>query len=257
MNHRSQIRSHEKGPQAIHLESQVEPPLSFLITPGPRMKPSSSLLHTTLLTTLIHSSTALVGLSWNIPSAPSTGLTEITFPISMPSAPHKSGYYFADNSASPAPPTSATQVCSRAKTPPPPPSSTASSPASSTGRPPATRTATTARTAARGGEFGRRDVDRDAGGYGDGGAHAYRGLYAAGWVRGSQGSQVGFVEYYPWNSGSHSCGQLPATQVVFGNPVSAGMQGRAGKPHEYGDCVGQVDFRTEVTGDGYEVTVGF
>ncbi|KAJ6166792.1 hypothetical protein N7470_002239 [Penicillium chermesinum] len=218
------------------------------------MKPSSSLLHTTLLTTLIHSSTALVGLSWNIPSAPSTGLTEITFPISMPSAPHKSGYYFAQQFGF----AGAADVCSRAKTPPPPPiiHGVFSSFVNGT---------TTRDANCHDGADGGAGVScavEVPGNYAHGfalevvnsggetwtgtlvdtvtGARTHIGAYTlpAG-SGGLKGSQVGFVEYYPWNSGSHSCGQLPATQVVFGNPVSAGMQGVWASPMNMGIVLGR------------------
>lgn len=38
---------------------------------------------------------ALCELSWSIPNVPSAGLTDITFPINIANAPHTSGYYFA------------------------------------------------------------------------------------------------------------------------------------------------------------------
>ena len=76
---------------------------------------------------------------------------------------------------------------------------------------------------------------------------------------GIQGSQVGFVEYYPWNSGSHTCDQLPWTEVTFGVPTtSSGGMGSLGDAYEYGDCVGKVDFGTKrVEGDAVNVVVGF
>jgi hypothetical protein len=75
---------------------------------------------------------------------------------------------------------------------------------------------------------------------------------------GIKGSQVGFVEYIPWNTGSHSCGKLPKTSVTFGTPTtSSSYSGSLGKPYEFGDCVGQVDFSTQQIANEYEVSLGF
>ena len=61
---------------------------------------------------------------------------------------------------------------------------------------------------------------------------------------------------YRW--GGHSCGELPKTEVTFGNPTtSGGEQGSVEKPYEYGDCVGEAGFKTVQTDGGYQVTVGF
>ncbi|KAG0074492.1 hypothetical protein BGZ90_010706 [Linnemannia elongata] len=38
---------------------------------------------------------ALVGIKWNVMNAPSSGLKDITFPFDISQAPHKTGYYFA------------------------------------------------------------------------------------------------------------------------------------------------------------------
>ena len=82
---------------------------------------------------------------------------------------------------------------------------------------------------------------------------------------GTQGiakSQSGFVEYYPWNSGSHSgvCSTLPYTSVVFGVPTTS-TQGAAGSlsdAYEYGDCVGKVGYESHrAAAQGVEVSVGF
>ncbi|KAG5932568.1 hypothetical protein E4U53_001261 [Claviceps sorghi] len=73
-------------------------------------------------------------------------------------------------------------------------------------------------------------------------------------------SQVGFVEYFPWNAGTHQCRNLPKTAVTMYDPFSrtpgAGV-GRIGKPYEYGDCVGKVAFATSKVAKGYEITCGF
>ncbi|KAK0383138.1 hypothetical protein NLU13_9051 [Sarocladium strictum] len=73
-------------------------------------------------------------------------------------------------------------------------------------------------------------------------------------------SQVGFVEYYPWNAGSHECRQLPKTSVTMLAPTSktpGAGQGRMDKPYEYGDCVDQVDFADSAVENGWRIEVGF
>ncbi|KAG6152109.1 hypothetical protein E4U37_004177 [Claviceps purpurea] len=78
---------------------------------------------------------------------------------------------------------------------------------------------------------------------------------------GIKSSQVGFVEYYPWNSQpSHQCRNLPRTAVTMFDPYSktpgAGT-GRINKPYEYGDCVGKVAFSTQKVTNGYRIQCGF
>lgn len=73
-------------------------------------------------------------------------------------------------------------------------------------------------------------------------------------------SQLGFVEYYPWNSGSHTCNQLPKTEVTFGIPTT--KTSGAGPitldaSYEYGDCVGSVAFKRSRTSAGEVIDVGF
>ncbi|RDA87203.1 hypothetical protein CP532_2514 [Ophiocordyceps camponoti-leonardi (nom. inval.)] len=76
-----------------------------------------------------------------------------------------------------------------------------------------------------------------------------------------QRSQVGFVEYYPWNGRpSHKCRDLPKTEATFGHPTSstAGARGgRTKKPVENGDCVGKAGFSVTEVKDGWKVKVGF
>lgn len=74
-------------------------------------------------------------------------------------------------------------------------------------------------------------------------------------------SQVGFVEYYPWNAEpDHECSDLPYTSIVFGAPTTttegAGA-GSLGEGYEGGDCVGQVNFSTTNTTDTVTIDVGF
>jgi hypothetical protein len=78
---------------------------------------------------------------------------------------------------------------------------------------------------------------------------------------GIERSQVEFEEYYPWNSGTHQCGDLPYTDVLFGVPSSETVgvgEGTLGYAYEYGDCVGKVGFDMERDGEGdVVVMVGF
>lgn len=72
-------------------------------------------------------------------------------------------------------------------------------------------------------------------------------------------SQVGFVEYYPWNgNSSYSCSDLPYVKMSFGTPTSrSGGSVSLEKPYEYGDCVGEVDFKTADENGGWTIEVGF
>lgn len=77
-------------------------------------------------------------------------------------------------------------------------------------------------------------------------------------TKGVAGHQGGFVEYYPWNSGTHTCGSLPHTSVVFGLPTtSTNGVGSLSSAYEYGECLGQVGFESHSTPQGVEVSVGF
>lgn len=241
------------------------------------MKHSSSVLRAAFLTSIFQTSEALVGLSWSVSDVPSSGLKDITFPISMPDATHKSGYYFAQQY-----------------------SFTGQSDVGYTGLQPREDSGSSSVIHGVFSSFvsGTTSTDENCSDGADGGAGVSCAVDVDGdyshpfklqvkntegdtWtgtlidtVTGTQthigsytlpsgsggitGSQVGFVEYYPWNSGTHSCGDLPKTSVSFGNPTtSAGNSGSVGKPYEYGDCVGDVDFKTTATSDGYEVDVGF
>ncbi|KAJ7222183.1 hypothetical protein GGX14DRAFT_558281 [Mycena pura] len=165
-------------------------------------------------------------------NVPSTGRTDITFPLTIVEADHISGYYFAQQFQF---------INSGIRyTGQPRPSSTASSRTLSLGAPRPMRTAALALTAARAslarvvwdvwshiqlrGCVQRRDMDR------------YRHRYAS--------SQVRFVEWNPWNSGEppNHCAKLPYQTTIFSAPFTShsGSQGMEGLAYEYGDCVGQV-----------------
>lgn len=241
------------------------------------MKHSSSILRAALWASILQASEALVGISWSVSDAPSSGLKDITFPISMPDATHKSGYYFAQQF-----------------------SFSGQSDVGYTGLQPREDNGSSSIIHGVFSSFvsGTTSTDENCSDGADGGAGVscsvdINGDYSHGfelvvkntegetWTGtlvdtvtgeethigsytlpsgsgGIKGSQVGFVEYYPWNSGSHSCGDLPKTSVTFGNPrTSAGSSGSVGKPYEYGDCVGKVDFETTATSEGYETSMGF
>ncbi|PFH60105.1 hypothetical protein XA68_11460 [Ophiocordyceps unilateralis] len=75
-----------------------------------------------------------------------------------------------------------------------------------------------------------------------------------------QSSQIGFVEYFPWNSKpSHKCGDLPRTEVTFGYPLSSSdvSGGKIKEPYENGDCVGKVAFSDKGMKRTWRVNVGF
>jgi hypothetical protein len=75
------------------------------------------------------------------------------------------------------------------------------------------------------------------------------------------GNQVGFVEYYPWNSqASHTCGSLPWTESVFYNPTTktkGASGGAVTSVYEYGDCIGKAGYKLRKVSGGYDITVGF
>ncbi|KAJ7104375.1 hypothetical protein B0H15DRAFT_766301 [Mycena belliarum] len=75
------------------------------------------------------------------------------------------------------------------------------------------------------------------------------------------GSQVGFVEWYPWNVvvPPNHCANLPYQKTIFGVPhtTHAGSIGTQSLSYEYGDCVGQVAFHTEQVVSGVENNCGF
>lgn len=72
-----------------------------------------------------------------------------------------------------------------------------------------------------------------------------------------QGSQGGFVEYY---LGIPSCSTMPVSDAVFGAPTTTnggGLSGTSKANYEYSDCVGQSNYHAEQAGDGTHVTRGF
>ncbi|KAI9934479.1 hypothetical protein ASPWEDRAFT_30859 [Aspergillus wentii DTO 134E9] len=242
------------------------------------MKTPSILLAT--ISSLLPLTEALVGLQWSVANVSSSGLQNITFPISIANAPHKAGFYFAQQFAF----NGVSDVGYTGLQPrPDKDGSSIIHAVFSSFIPGSTSTDNNCHNGADGGAGVSCAVEIPAT-Y----AHKYNlvventaettwtgtlvdtvtgvathiGAYAlpsgTGGIKGSQG---GFVEYYPWNSqSSHKCGSLPRTVATFGEP-STGTPGAGSpslfKPYEYGDCTGQVKFGVRTTDDGYEVTVGF
>lgn len=72
-----------------------------------------------------------------------------------------------------------------------------------------------------------------------------------------QGSQGGFVEYY---AGIPSCAEMPRSDGVFGGPTSTdagGLSGTSRANYEYSDCVGESNYQAQDDGTGTHVTRGF
>lgn len=242
------------------------------------MKTPSIIFRAALLSSIFQASEALVGLSWSVSDVPSSGLTDIVFPISMSDVTHESGYYFAQ------------QFTFKGQSDV---GYTGLQPRSDSGSQSVvhgvfssfisgtTTTDSNCFDGADGGPGVSCAVEIEAT-YDHGyllkiqntegttwtgtmvdvvtGAETHIGSYTLpSGTGGIEGSQVGFVEYYPWNAaGSHSCSDLPKTSVTFGAPsTSSGNSGSLGEPYEYGDCVGQVAFSTVQSGSGYGVSVGF
>ncbi|PLB44979.1 hypothetical protein P170DRAFT_458585 [Aspergillus steynii IBT 23096] len=231
----------------------------------------------TLLPSLAH---ALVGLDWTVTGAPSTGLRDITFPISIAHAPHETGFYFAQQygfhglsdigytGLQPRPDNSGASII-HAVFSSFVPGSTSSDENCSDGADGGEGVSCSVEIAASYERVYHLVVENKDGTTTwtgtlvdvQGGNSTRIGEYTlpegAGGIK---DSQVGFVEYYPWNGQpSHTCDSLPATNASFGDPSSSaeGVKGSVGKPYEYGDCVGKAGFEVEETDDGYEVSVGF
>lgn len=70
-------------------------------------------------------------------------------------------------------------------------------------------------------------------------------------------SQGGFVEYY---AGVASCSTMPRSDVIFGGPTSTasgGLSGTSRANYEYSDCVGESNYQAQQVGNGTHVTRGY
>lgn len=233
-----------------------------------------------ILTLLPALTEALVGLDWSVKGAPSDGLKDITFPMTIADAPHKEGFYYAQQfgfhgindigytGLQPRPDSDSGASIIHAVFSSFVPGSTSSDDNCSDG--------------ADGGEGVSCAVEIPAPYYrvynlvvknthgttwtgslvdAQDGNSTHIGEYTLpDGAGGIKDSQVGFVEYYPWNGQpSHTCDSLPATKGGFGNPSSSakGVEGTVGKPYEYGDCEGKAGFKVQQVQSGYMVSVGF
>ncbi|KAF4435208.1 hypothetical protein F53441_13563 [Fusarium austroafricanum] len=219
--------------------------------------------------------------NWAFSSAPNTGLQDITFPISMKGAPHKSGFYFAQQfNFIGIPDVGYTglqpRLDARGK-------SVVHAAFSSFQNGTTTRHRN-CHTGADGGPGVSCAIDIN-GNYN----HLYnitvwnvkgttwRGTLidtvtgksnvigewtlpsAAGNI---SNGQLGFVEYYNWNDGSssHVCSSQPKTHVFFGNPTSK-TQGASGGAitsiWEDGECVGKLGYKGAQSVAGWKIQVGF
>ncbi|KAF9997353.1 hypothetical protein BGZ79_008948 [Entomortierella chlamydospora] len=220
---------------------------------------------------------ALVGVTWSVSNVLSFGLTNVTFRFDIANAPHKAGYYFAQQFRF----VGRSDVGYTGLQPRP----------DSNGQPVvhavfssfiAGTTTSDSNCAGNDGSGVSCAVDFSAP-YTDGfaleivktpdtvatwtgtavdattGSRVHIGTWTlpAG-TQGITGNQVGFVEYYSWDDGQqHSCDTLPYTEVTFGDPISPGYTGIVGDAYGYGDCVGQVGFQSMRTAKGVQVKVGF
>jgi hypothetical protein len=248
------------------------------LRPTINMKSTTSVLRAALISSIFQATEALVGISWSVSNVPSSGLKDITFPISMPNAPHVSGYYFAQQfnfvgqddvgytGLQPREDSSSASVVH----------AVFSSFINGT-----TSSDNNCSDGADGGAGVSCAVEVDST-YADGYLLQIKNTEGTSWTgtlidsvtgkqthigaftlpsgsQGIEGSQVGFVEYYPWNSAaSHTCDSLPKTEVKFGVPVtSSGSTGSLENAYEYGDCIGKAGFKSVQSSSGVDVTVGF
>ncbi|KAF9953193.1 hypothetical protein BGZ72_005618 [Mortierella alpina] len=72
---------------------------------------------------------------------------------------------------------------------------------------------------------------------------------------------LGFVEYYIWNSQPmHTCDSLPFTEAAFYDPTSKTVGATGGKitsVYEYGDCVKKAGYSVKQIPGAYDIKVGF
>jgi hypothetical protein len=232
----------------------------------------NSLLLTSAAALLPTLAMGLVGISWSVANVPLSGLADITFPFFIANSPHETGYYNGQSDVGytglqPRPDSGGTPVIH----------AVFSSFVSGT-----TTTDGNCHSGADGGPGVSCAVEFSAP-YKD----AYQlvvlntegttwngtvvdtttgeSVHIGSWTLpdgagGIKGSQVGFIEYYPWNDGqNHLCSTLPFVSMDFGAPTTtmSGATGSLGDAYEYGNCVGQVAFESHRTSDQeVEVSVG-
>lgn len=230
---------------------------------------------------VLPAATALVGSSWSMTNVPSAGLRDITFPITIVEADHISGYYFAQQFAFVNSDIGYTGLQPR--------------PDDASGRPVLhgvfssfiNGSTTTDENCFDGADNGPgvscrvewngvygRTYDLEVK-YDDcsslwigtavdtvTGQRVHIGSYTV--PQGAGGimdSQVGFVEWYPWNVEipPNHCAHLPYQHTIFGAPRSTHRRsvGSQSLSFEDGDCVGEVAFQTEAVNGGVGNECGF
>ncbi|CAK7192642.1 hypothetical protein COMNV_00847 [Commensalibacter sp. Nvir] len=71
--------------------------------------------------------------------------------------------------------------------------------------------------------------------------------------KGLLASNLGFVEYYPQ---INACSKIPSTQVFFGPPTAnSTVSGTLATPYTYGKCKTLVEFNTQKSGTGWNISV--
>ncbi|KAF9064243.1 hypothetical protein BDP27DRAFT_177277 [Rhodocollybia butyracea] len=245
------------------------------------MKASSSLSIIVSLTCLVPTTVALVGSSWSVTNVPPTGLSDITFPMTIVETDHISGYYFAQQfnfvgvedvgytGLQPRPDNNGKTVLHAVFSSFIPGSTTADKKNCSPG---ADGGAGVSCSVEWYGVYDRRynlEVKTTGNRTWVGtvvdtvtGAHVHIGSFTLPDISGGiLDSQGGFVEWYPWNGGEppNHCAHLPYQKTIFGAPTTtnAGSVGTQDLSYEYGDCIGQVAFHTEDVADGVENNCGF
>jgi hypothetical protein len=220
------------------------------------MKSSSTLV--ALTATILPSLTsALCDLSWSIPNVPTAGLTDITFPINLAKAPRTSGYYFAQQfnfvgqfdvgytGLQPRPDSGSSTIIHGvfssfiAGT-------TSNDPNCSNGADGGSGVSCAFEFTGSYADTYHMVVKNTGGTTWTGtavdsvtGAQNHIGTYTLpSGSGGIQSSQVGFVEYYPWNSDpSLTCADIPGTDGTFYAPTTQSSSGGAAT----GSLSGSVD----------------
>ena len=238
------------------------------------MKLSDYFIPAPLLLSIIPTAHALVGSVWSVTNVSSTGLTDITFPITIVEADHIYGYYFAQQfnfvgvseigytGIQPRADNGGEAVLHGVFSSFVPGSTTSDANCHSG----ADEAEGVSCLVNWNGVYGRQ-YNFEVKTAGDRlwvgtavdtvtGERIHIGSYTL--PEGSQGiknNQLGFVEWL----GAKNCTGLPYQKTVFGDPTTtnAGSVGNQGLSYQYGDCVGKTDFHTEKVTGGVENNCGF
>ncbi|KAG6290232.1 hypothetical protein E4U46_001973 [Claviceps purpurea] len=229
-----------------------------------------------------HTAFAAVGTSWRFTGKPKGGLRDITFPFRMEGATHKSGYFFAQQFDFQG--LSSIALCGVKTQPNGPGGRSVVRAVFSTYQ----AGSTTEDGNCRGDVDGGPGVSCTVDFYGDylsifnivienvGGTtwkataintSTGRDIHIGTWTLPSSAggintSQYGIVEYSPWNTGRHTCGNgnLPKTTVTMYNPFSrtrGAGNGILNQPFEYFDCIKKIGFSTQKVPNGWHIQCGF